>query len=53
MDDTNPPRPPPITPSSTNEGPKTPSEAATSRMKRKASRPSSVVWSHFTKFVTK
>ena len=49
MDDTN---LPPIPPSSTNEGQKALSEAATSRMKRKASRPSSVVWSHFTKFVT-
>ena len=49
MDDTN---LPPIPPSSTNEGQKALSEAATSRRKRKASRPSSVLWSHFTKFVT-
>ena len=49
MDDTN---LPPILPSSTNEGQKAPSDAINSRMKRKASRPSSLVWSHFTKFVT-
>ena len=49
MDDTN---LPPIPSSSTNKGQKALSEAASSRMKRKASRPSSVVWSHFTKFVT-
>ena len=49
MDDTN---PPPILPSSTNERQKALSEAESSKMKRKASRPSSVVWSHFTKFVT-
>ena len=49
MDDTN---LPPIPPSSTNEGQKAPSEVASSRMKRKASRPSSIVWSHFIKFVT-
>ena len=53
MDDTNPPRPPPITPSSTNEGPKAPSETATSRMKRKTSRQTSEVWDRFTKFVNK
>ena len=49
MDDTN---PPPIPPSSTNEGQKAQSEVASSKMKKKASRPSSVVWSNFTKFVT-
>ena len=49
MDDTN---PTPILPSSTNERQKPQSEAASSKMKRKASRPSSVVWSHFTRFVT-
>ena len=49
MDDTN---LPPIPPSSTTERQKVPSEAASSRIKRKAFKPSSVVWSHFTKFVT-
>ena len=49
MDDTN---PTPILPSSINEGQKAQSEAASSKMKRKASRPSLVVWSHFTRFVT-
>ena len=40
-----------ILPSSTNEGQKAQSEAASFKMKRKAFRPSSVVWSHFTRFV--
>ena len=49
MDDTN---PTPILPSSTNERQKVQSEAASSKMKRKAFRASLVVWSHFTRFVT-
>ena len=48
MDDTN---PTPILPSSTNEGQIPQSEAASSKMKRKAYMPSSVVWSQFTRFV--
>ena len=52
MDDTNPPS---ISPSFTNErqGQGVPSETANSKMKRKAFRPSLVVWSHFIKFVIK
>ena len=49
MDDIN---PTPIPPSSTNERQRAQCEDASSKMKRKAFRPSLVVWSHFTRFVT-